>query len=229
MSAFRSLNRVALLVTIALLVVLSTGAMAQTKYYKGLDVTSSTATTQDVTTLRAVGLTTGNLLQLILDDDALTTGNYLELFGGSDHATSVLAIGKSGELTGSGPKHYVSVPLTTTANTTSQTGVFVAQRGMTITKASIAYVGKPASAAGTVTLALANYDLSATTSDNLLSAATVDLEGLTNFTASDLTLTATAADLVLADGDYIYATIVSNNVDMSGGTGGVLTLEYTLQ
>jgi hypothetical protein len=79
-----------------------------------------------------------------------------------------------------------------------------------------------------VTFALANYDSSATTADNLLSTATVDLEGLTNNTVADLTPTATGADLVLADGDYVYATVISNNADMTGATGGVLTLEYTL-
>lgn len=135
----------------------------------------------------------------------------------------------TGELTGAGPKHYVSVPLGATANATTYTGVFVAHRAMTITKASVAFVAVPASTLGTATLALTNYDLSATTDDNLLSTATIDLEGLTNKTASDLTLTATSADLVLADGDYVYATIISNNADMTGGTGGVLTLEYTLQ
>ncbi len=146
--------------------------------------------------------------------------------GGVATATITAA---TGELTGTGPKFYASVPLGATANTTTYTGVFIAHRAMTITKASIAYVAKPASSAGTVTFALTNYDLSATTDDNLLSTATIDLEGLTNKTTTDLTLTETGADLVLADGDYLYATIVSNNADMTGATGGVLTLEYTLQ
>jgi len=44
---------------------------------------------------------------------------------------------------------------------------------------------------------------------------------------SDLTLTATGADLVLADGDFVFATIISNNADMTGGLGGVIVVEYT--
>lgn len=138
-------------------------------------------------------------------------------------------INSSGEIVGTGPKHYVSIPLGCVANTTTTTGVFVAHRAMTITKASIAFVAKPTSAGGTVTFALTNYDLSATADDNLQSAATIDLEALVDKTTTDLTLTAVAADLVLADGDFIYASVVSNNADITGGTGGVLTIEYTLQ
>lgn len=137
-----------------------------------------------------------------------------------DPVTITGTLGVTGELTGAGPKHYVSVPLSSTANATVVTGVFAVQRAMTVTKASICYVAKPASAGGAVTLALTNYDASAAAEDNLLSTATVDLEGLTNFTVSDLTLTATAADLVLSGGDYIYASIVSDNADMTGASGG---------
>jgi hypothetical protein len=162
---------------------------------------------------------------------------HLQTAAGVDTATIAGATGNTsiggtlavtGELTGTGPKFYASVPISLTANATTSTGVFVAHRAMTITKASVAFVTKPGSAAGTITFALANYDLSATTDDNLLSTATIDLEGLTAKTTTDLTLTTTAADKVLADGDFIYATIVSNNADATGG-GGVLTIEYTLQ
>jgi hypothetical protein len=54
------------------------------------------------------------------------------------------------------------------------------------------------------------------------------LEGLTNLVQTDLTLTTTGGDLALADGDYVFATVISNNGDMTGGTGGVLTIEYKL-
>lgn len=135
----------------------------------------------------------------------------------------------TGEITGAGPKFYASAPLTCTANTTVNCGVLVAQRAMVITKISVAFVTPPASSAGTVTLALKNYDLSATTDDNLLSTATVDLEALTAKTASNLTVTTTAADLTLAAGDYVYAAIVSNNADMTASSGGVITIEYTLR
>jgi hypothetical protein len=214
---------------VALVLVIAVAGYGATNYVKGpVVVTPGTTTGVAYKIDPQATLTSGTILQLILDSDVATTGKFLDLLGGTNHATSVLAIGKTGEITGTGPKQYTSVPLTLTANATAITGVFVAQRAMTITKGSIAFAVKPASAAGTITLALANYDLSATADDNLLSAATIDLEALTAKTASDLTLTATGADLVLAAGDYVYATIVSNNVDAVGG-GGVITLEYTLQ
>jgi len=174
-----------------------------------------------VTALTVTGATQLNG-GLTMDTNAFTVANTT----GNTSIAGTLTV--TGEVTGAGLKHYVSVPLAITANATAYTGVFVAHRAMTITKASVAFVAKPASTGGGVTLALSNYDLSATTSDNLLSTATIDLEGLTNLTASDLTLTSTAADKVLADGDFVYVTIISDNADMTGGTGGVLTIEYTL-
>lgn len=44
------------------------------------------------------------------------------------------------------------------------------------------------------------------------------LEALTDDTVADMTLTATTADLSLADGDYITIAGVSNNADLSVGT-----------
>ena len=118
----------------------------------------------------------------------------------------------------------VSVPINFTANTTNVFGVFASDGVWTITAMSAVMHAIPVSSAGTATLAIANYDLSTTTDDNLLSTATVDAEGWTNATVVDLTPTATGADLVLADGDFVHATLVSNNVDLTGGTGGVLTV-----
>ena len=138
-----------------------------------------------------------------------------------------LVVGSQG-LKGPGAKFYTSARLTATANTTQYTGVFAVSRAMTITGARVAFQAAPASTSGTVTIALTNYDLSATTDDNLLSAATFDLETLTAKNSTALTLSATATDLVLAAGDYVYVTIISNNADMTGALGGVLTLEYIL-
>lgn len=125
-------------------------------------------------------------------------------------------------------RNHVSIPIYATANATVTFGELAAQRAITIKGISVTFHTKPTSALGTVTLAVTNYDLSATADDNLLNAATYDLEGLTNKTTVDLTLTATTADLSLSDGDFIYCQIVSNNADMTGGTGGVLTVEYTI-
>jgi hypothetical protein len=73
----------------------------------------------------------------------------------------------------------------------------------------------PASAGGTITLAVGTGALFAT---NLLNAATVDLEtGFTAGTVVNLGLTATTADLNQASGAAIRAQVVSNNADATGG------------
>lgn len=122
----------------------------------------------------------------------------------------------------------VSVPLPAlTANTTVYQGLLVIQEKVRVMAISIAAQTKPADADGTCTLAITNYDISAAAGDNLLSAATVDLEALTNLTASDLTLTATVADLILDDGDYVYASLVNNSAAIDTNmAGGVVTIEY---
>lgn len=114
-----------------------------------------------------------------------------------------------------------------TANATVRLGLFVVQEKVRIMAISIAAHTKPADADGVCTIAVTNYDVSATAEDNLLSTATVDLEALTNQTASDLTLTATAADLVLDDGDYVFASLVNNSAAIDTNmAGGVATIEY---
>ena len=121
-----------------------------------------------------------------------------------------------------------SVTIAATKNDTVHFGVFIAQRPVTINKISVAFYAKPSSASGTVLLKVQNYDLSATTDDNLLSTATFDLETLTSRQSKALTLTSTSADLILGSGDFIWIEIASNNTDMIGGTGGVITVEYTV-
>lgn len=68
----------------------------------------------------------------------------------------------------------------------------------------------PASAGGTYTLAVDGGG------NNLLGAATFDLEGLTDATVEALTLTSTTADLTLSADDVVKLDLVSNNADLTG-------------
>lgn len=124
-------------------------------------------------------------------------------------------------------EHQVSVPIYATLNVATSFGLLPVIEAVTITAMEIGFVVVPASALGTVTLEVYNRDGGAA-SDNLLNAATYDLEGLTNMVAAPLTLTATGADLILAATDFVYCTITSNNADMTGGTGGCITIKYTV-
>ncbi|OHD80489.1 MAG: hypothetical protein A3J97_10710 [Spirochaetes bacterium RIFOXYC1_FULL_54_7] len=127
-------------------------------------------------------------------------------------------------------RELISVPLSAfTVNGTAYVGVLAVDKAMTLKSATLQCVVIPVDADGTSTLALTNYDISATTGDNMLSTATVDCEALTALTQSDLTLSATAADLVLANGDFLYVTLVNNSAAMTNWEGAVLTLEVDVQ
>jgi hypothetical protein len=195
------------------LVVKSTGAGATT-----FSVAGATGNTVVVGTADITGATTVT---------GLTTLN-----GGLTMDSGVFAVADTtGALTGSGPKYSVSVPLlSTAAATTARTGVFAVQRAMTITRISVCFYAYPGSSAGTCVITVNNADATASyAEDTLLNAANVDIKAKTALTPIDFTLTATGADLVLADGDYITAACINGNGDATAGTGGVLTLEYTLQ
>lgn len=99
------------------------------------------------------------------------------------------------------------VALDVTPNATADFYV-VPGRAITLKNLRLFCVGVPASAGGTITIAFAKNGV-----ENLLAAATFDLEGLVTLTESDLTLTTTTADLDLAVGDYIVASVVSDNAD----------------
>ena len=68
----------------------------------------------------------------------------------------------------------------------------------------------PASAAGTYTMAAADDS-----GNNLLSAATFDLETLLSDTQTTVTLTATTADLQLTAAEWAVFTFTSNNADLT--------------
>lgn len=122
----------------------------------------------------------------------------------------------------------ISIPIYATANSAVRFGILPVIENCKITNISIAFYAKPASAAGTVLLEVYNYDVSGTADDNLLVAATFDLETLTSKTTSDLELTATGGDLQPDDSDFVYCVITSNNADMTAGTGGAITVMYTV-
>ncbi len=133
------------------------------------------------------------------------------------------------ELTAGVRKQTVAIPLSAlTANTSVYVGCLAAGRAIKVTRISIAVYTKPADADGDCTLKVENYDASASAADNLLSAATFDLEGITTAkVAQDLTLTSTTADLILAAADYIYATLINNSAAIDTNmAGGVLVIEF---
>jgi hypothetical protein len=74
---------------------------------------------------------------------------------------------------------------------------------------------KPSSAAGAATLAILNGH----GGNTMLNAATFDLEGATENAKTALTVTGTAADLVVAKGGLIVFVGTSNNADLVMGSG----------
>jgi hypothetical protein len=189
-----------------------------TSFKYGVTIDSGGLTvTADGATITAGGLT------VTAGGATITAGGLTVTAGGAAIAAGGLTVGGIATT----PSKKIAVSLTATANATAYTGVMACQEDVTVTAISVAFFAAPSSAGGTVTLAVTNYDTGSTAADNLLSTATVDLEALTDKTASDLTLTATTADLSLENGDYVYATIVSDNADMADGTGGVLIIDVT--
>ena len=120
----------------------------------------------------------------------------------------------------------LSVPIAAAATVATETTIFAVNGSWTLIPGKVCFRVAPACSLSTVLFALENYDLSTTTDDNLLSTATIDVETLTDKQSTDLTLTATGADLVLVDGDSVFATVTSNNADMADGTGGIVTLVF---
>jgi hypothetical protein len=226
------------------LTVAATGALSSnsTAQFDGVITSGITGTNGGIvvkstgagaTTFSVAGATGNTLVTGTMQVDGATTQTgALTANGGISCDSGVFAVADTtGAITGSGPKYYVSVPLLSiAAATTARTGVFNVRRAMTITSATVSFYAYPGSSGGTCVLTLKNADASDTmTEDTLLNAATVDIKAKTAKTPINLTLTATGADLVLAAGDMVTAACINDNGDASAGTGGVLTLEYTLQ
>lgn len=146
-------------------------------------------------------------------------GFVVEAVAGSGTRVKILMVPNSG----ADENQFIAVPLKDfVANTTVLQGCFPVNKAMRIVNIWVAALVVPIDADGDHTLAITNYDLSATTDDNLLVAATFDMESLTAKNSEALALTATSADLILAAGDMVHAALVNNtgaiDTDMVGGT-----------
>ncbi len=108
-----------------------------------------------------------------------------------------------------------AVELDVEANATT-VPVFIAPYAGKITGISYYTGAKPSSAAGTIVLTAQNAEVSDHT---VLSTATVDVEAFTNDALTALTLTSTAADLVLPKGGVLEFSVVSNNADALNNEG----------
>ncbi len=129
-----------------------------------------------------------------------------------------------------GAQRIVSVPLweKTVVDTTSRkVGVWTAPSdGWYVVDVFVSQVVLPAYT-GVATLALDNYDKSAAAARNLLSTTTIDLKAAGGFTALkglQLTLSATLANRMLDEGDFINANIVIGATEATAGEGIALTL-----
>jgi hypothetical protein len=69
---------------------------------------------------------------------------------------------------------------------------------------------------GTNTLAVSNYDASANSARNVLSAATIDPDTITALEGVKLTLTSTVTDLIMDEGDTLKYTIVAGTQSTAG-------------
>lgn len=119
----------------------------------------------------------------------------------------------------------VSIPLPAiVAGGSVDVGLWVAHRMLQVTALRIAYLTAPSSTLGTVVADVNKISGGVTTL--MQATANFDLEGLTNGLATTIPLATTAQKLL--KNDYLYATLTSNNGDAVAGTGGVLTIDYTI-
>jgi len=107
---------------------------------------------------------------------------------------------------------------------TYKIGVYVAHRACKVVAGKFANV---VAAVTDGTMAIDNYGSGQTTpaARNLLSTATVSISGITALTPIDLTLSSTAANLLMAEDDYINVTIVAGAEVTTASEGLVLTLD----
>jgi hypothetical protein len=125
---------------------------------------------------------------------------------------------KEGHHVGGGIQQAITVPLgphLLVDGKTYKGVVFVAPCDGCVIKelhasASVAIAG------GTDTLAVDNYDKSATTARNVLSTATIDPTSITALQGVQLTLSSTAANLLMDAGDVLNYTLVCGTMTTDG-------------
>ena len=163
-----------------------------------------------VTDDQTVQLTPGNVLAGVIVRCVSTTAVDVDIEPG----TKMAAVRK-----------LITVPLVTltAASATYKVGCFAAARTAKILSINGFAVVAPDYA--TATLALSKRDVAGTANKNLLVAATFDLEGLTALEPEALTLTATAADLLLAKGDFVSAAVAIGATEVVAGEGIGVTFE----
>jgi len=107
---------------------------------------------------------------------------------------------------------------------TYKIGIFVAHKPCKVLAAKFANV-EEANTDGA--MAIDNYGSGQTTPGvrRLLSTATISISGITALTPIDLTLSSTAANLLMAEDDMLYTTIVAGATVTTAGEGLVLTVE----
>jgi hypothetical protein len=132
------------------------------------------------------------------------------------------------DMAGDAKRHSVSFNLPAfVANNTVRVGLLCCPTGkvITIKSAMLSAYTIPVDADGTCTVRLVNYDVSATTDDEVVAA--WDAEGLVAKTATGLVVI-TAADVnKMEEDDYLYLEMVNNSVAIdTPWAGAVLTLEY---
>ena len=121
----------------------------------------------------------------------------------------------------------VSIPLpAVNPNGTISVGCWIPAWASKMTEMSVAYLTSPSSASGTVVIDVKKVSGGTTTA--LQASAGFDLEGLAAAVPSKVALATTVADTQLKAGDYVYASITSDNADAVDGTAGVLVLTFTV-
>lgn len=115
-----------------------------------------------------------------------------------------------------------TVEVAPVANDTVTKRVFF-PRACRLTAHALWVATKPASALGTVL-----YTAQKNGTTTVLSTANVSTEALVDATYTEQALSATAADITFAAGDFLELEHVSNDADMTAGTGFVAVFEVEL-
>lgn len=102
-------------------------------------------------------------------------------------------------------------------------GLWIPARKVVIIGIAVAYLTTPTSVGGTVVLDVSKVSGAITTL--VQAAAGFDLEALAAGVSVEVPLVA-KADRSLLAGDYLYATLTSNNGDAVDGTGGIIVVTY---